>query len=181
MNCRHCGARLAPDDLVCGTCGNVVDTAPPAPTVASQPVPRTSSAKTRRVSAATLLILAFACGFLGLIAAAGVGGVYTGLQDRKADEQARADEFYQEGLANRAAGKLQLAKADFEYVLQINPNYPGAREQITQIVDLLTVKPTPTSAVQVNVTEQVYQAGVDAYNQKNWQKAIEILTQMRSH
>src|SRR5512143_1462841 len=105
MNCRYCGARLAPDDLVCGTCGNVVDTAPLAPTVASQPVPRTSSAKTQRVSAATLLILAFACGFLGLIAAAGMGGVYTGLQDRKTAEQARADEFYQEGLANRTAGK----------------------------------------------------------------------------
>ena len=180
MNCRYCGARLAPDDLVCGTCGNIVNTAPPAPTVASQPVPRNSSAKTRRVSATTLLILAFACGFLGLIAAAGVGGIYTGLQDRKADEQARADEFYQDGLANRAAGKLQLAKADFEYVLKISPNYPGVREQIAQITDLLTVKPTPTSAIHVNLTEQVYQAGVEAYNQKNWQKAIEILTQVRA-
>src|SRR3974377_98546 len=130
MKCRFCGARLAPDDLVCGTCGNIVDAAPSALTVASQPVPRTSSAKTRRVSAATLLILAFACGFLGLIAAAGAGGVYTGLQDRKTDEQARADEYYQQGLANRATGKLQLAQADFEYVLKINPSYPGARDQI---------------------------------------------------
>ncbi len=180
MNCRFCGARLAPDDLVCGTCGNIVDTAPPAPTVASQPVPRTPSAKTRRVSATTLLILAFACGFLGLIAAAGAGGVYTGLQDRQADQQARADEYYKEGLANRTAGKLQLAQADFEYVLKINPHYPGAREQIAQIADLLTVKPTPTSAVQVSVTQQLFQAGLGAYNQQDWPKAITILTQVRT-
>ncbi len=180
MNCRNCGARLAPDDLVCGNCGNIVDTAPPTPTVASQPVQRPSPARARRVSATTLLILACACGILGLVAAAGLGGVYAGLQDRKTDEQAQADKFYQAGLANRTAGKLQLAKADFEYVLQINPNYPGAREQVAQIVDLLTVKPTPTSAVHVNVTQQLYQAGVDAYDQKNWQAAIEILSQVRA-
>ena len=180
MNCRHCGARLAPDDLVCGNCGNIVDTAPPTPTVASKPIPRTSPARARRISVTTLLILACACGVLGLIAAAGLGGVYAGLQDRKTDEQAQADKFYQEGIANRTAGKLQLAKADFEYALKINPNYPGAREQVAQIADLLTVKPTPTSAVQVNVTLQLYQAGVDAYDQENWQTAIEILSQVRA-
>ena len=180
MNCRHCGAHLAPDDLVCGNCGSIVDTTPPAPTVASQPASRTSPAKARRVSAATLLILAFACGFLGLIAAAGLGGVYAGLQDRKAEEQAQADKFYQEGLANRTTGKLQLARADFEYVLKIKPDYPGAREQVAQIADLLAVKPTPTSAVQVNVTQQLYEAGADAYDQKNWKAAIEILSQVRA-
>ncbi len=179
MNCRFCGAHLTPDDLVCGNCGNLVDATPAAPTVASQPVPRPSSTKARRISATTLLILAFACSFMGLIIAAGLGGVYAGLQDRKTDEQAQADKFYQEGLANRTAGKLQLAKADFEYVLQINSNYPGASEQLKQIADLLTVKPTPTSVVQVNVTGQLYQDGVDAYHQKNWQKAIEVLTQVR--
>ena len=67
MNCRHCGARLAPDDLVCGNCGNIVDTAPSAPTVAVKPIPRTPPARTRRISATTVLILVFACGFVGLI------------------------------------------------------------------------------------------------------------------
>src|SRR5512139_2602810 len=104
MNCRHCGARLASDDLVCGSCGNIVDTAPPTPTVASRPIPRTPPPKARRASAATLVILAFACGFLGLIVTAGLGGVYAGLQDRKADEQTQANKFYQEGASNRAAG-----------------------------------------------------------------------------
>jgi Tol biopolymer transport system component len=180
MNCHHCGVHLAPDDLVCGNCGNIVDTTPPTPTVATKPVPPRSSAKKRGISATTVLILAFACGFLGIIAAAGLGGVYAGMQDRTADQQAQADRFYQEGLANRTAGKLQLAKADFEYVLKIDPNYAGAREQIAQIVELLTVKPTPTFAIQVNVTQQLYEAGVDAYERKQWKKAIEILTQVRA-
>ena len=183
MNCRHCGARLTPDDLVCGNCGSIVDTTPPTPTVASPSLPRTTTvpAKQRGLSATTVLILAFACGFLGLIAAASLGGVYAGLQDRTADQQAQAEKFYQEGLANRTAGKLPLAKADFEYVLKLNPGYPGAAEQVQQIVELLTVKPTPTaSAAQVNVTEQLYQAGVEAYDQQQWQRAIEILSQVRA-
>jgi tetratricopeptide (TPR) repeat protein len=182
MNCRHCGARLTPDDLVCGNCGNIVDTPPPTPTVASPSIPRPAApARKRGLSATTVLILAFACGFMGLIAAAGLGGVYAGLQDRTADQQAQADKFYAEGIANRTAGKLPLAKADFEFVLKINPAYPGAAEQLQQIIDLLTVKPTPTpSAVQVNVTEQLYQAGVEAYDQQKWQKAIEIFSQVRA-
>src|SRR5512147_3014118 len=99
MNCRHCGARLTPDDLVCGNCGNIVDTAPQTSTVASPSVSRTTApAQKRGLSATTLLILAFACGFLGLIATAGLGGIYAGLQDRTADQQAQANKFYQEGL-----------------------------------------------------------------------------------
>jgi tetratricopeptide (TPR) repeat protein len=183
MNCRHCGARLTPDDLVCGNCGNIVDSTPPTPTVASPSIPRPApaAAKRRGLSAATLLIFAVACSFVGLIVAAGLGGVYAGLQDRTADQQAQADKFYEEGIANRAAGKLQLAKADFEYVLRINPSYPGAAEQVQQLVDLLTVKPTSTpSAVQVNVTEQLYQTGLEAYQQRKWQRAIEIFTQVRA-
>jgi tetratricopeptide (TPR) repeat protein len=180
MNCRHCGAHLAPDDLVCGTCGTLAEaTLPAVPTVAAKPTPRAST-KTRPLSSATLLIVVFACSFIGLITAAIAGGVVAGLQDRQADEQARIDQFYQEGLANQAAGKLQLAKADLEYVLRLNPTYPGAREQLAQIQDLLTVKPTPTSAVVVNVTQQLYQTGLEAYQKKDWQKAIEIFLQVRS-
>ena len=173
MNCRQCGAQLAPDDLVCGTCGALAEaTLPAASTIAVKSASRAVT-NTRRLSATTLLILIFACGFIGLIAAAIAGGVAAGLQDRKADDQARLDQFYQEGLANRAAGKLPLAKADFEYVLRLNPTYPGAREQLAQVQDLLTVKPTPTtSAIVVNVTQQLYQTGLEAYQKKDWQKAI---------
>ena len=180
MNCRHCGARLAPDDLVCGNCGNIVDTAPPTPTVASQPIPRTSSRQSASHIGDDAAHPGVCLRLSGTHRRGGPGRCLRRLAGSQADEQAQADKFYQEGLANRTAGKLQLAKADFEYVLKINPNYPGAREQMTQIVDLLTVKPTPTSAVQVNVTEQLYQAGVDAYDQKNWQTAIEILSQVRA-
>lgn len=185
MNCRQCGAPLAPDDLVCGTCGTIADTTPASqPTVASHPVavpptrPQPQSAK--HFPLATILILVFACSFIGLIAMAGLGGAWAGMQDRQADEQARVEKYYQEGITNRSAGKLLLAKADFEYVLKLDPNYPGAREQLTQLQDLLTVKPTATFVAEVNVAAQLYQAGVEAYQQQEWLKTIQILTQLRA-
>ncbi len=110
MNCRQCGAHLAPDDLVCGTCGTLAEAAlPAASTVAVKRTPL--PAKTRRLSATTLLILVFACGFIGLIATAIAGGVAVGLQDRKADEQARIDQFYQEGLGQSGGGQTAVGES----------------------------------------------------------------------
>jgi tetratricopeptide (TPR) repeat protein len=203
MNCRQCGAPLAPDDLVCGVCGTIADTLSVAqptlssqPTVAARPVtssrpgaaPRPAAAprstaqpqSAKHFPLATVLIILFACSFVGLIALGALGGVWAGLQDRQADEQARAEKYYQEGIANRAAGKLLLAKADFEYVLKLNPIYPGAREQLTLLQDLLTVRPTPTFVAEVNVAAQLYQAGLDAYEKREWLKAIQILAQLRA-
>ncbi len=179
MNCRSCGARLAPNDLVCGTCGAIVESMPPSITQPSTPLPRSTSTA-RRVSSTTLLIIVFACGLLALITASAVGGVAVGLRDREGDRQAQADKYFQEGVSNLGAGKLQLAKADFEYVLKIAPGYPGASEQLAQVQEQLTVKPTPTFAAIVSVTQQLFDAGQTAYQAKNWKTAIDVLSQMRS-
>ncbi len=121
----------------------------------------------------------FACGLLALITAAAVGGVITGLRDRDENRQAQADKYFQEGIANLAAGKLPLAKADFEYVLKIAPDYPVAREKLAQVQDQLAVKPTPTFAAIVSATQQLYETGQTAYQAKNWKTAIDVLSQVR--
>lgn len=179
MNCRECGARLAPEDLVCGNCGAIVESAPLlVSTQPTQPVRPSSSA--RWLSSTTLLIALFACGLVALITASAVGGIVTGLRDREGDRQAQADKYYQEGSANLTAGKLQLAKADFEYVLKIAPNYPGARDQLAQVQAQMTVKPTPTFAAIVSATQQLFETGQAAYQSKNWQTAIDVLSQVRT-
>jgi tetratricopeptide (TPR) repeat protein len=179
MNCRECGARLSADDLVCGNCGALIDRLPQTAQITPVKPPRPSN-RARRISSTTLLIVLFSCGLLSLIVASAVGGVVVGLQDRDVAEQAKADQFYQEGLANFAAGKLELAKADFTYVLEINPHYPGASEQLAQVEDRLTVKPTPTSSALISAIDQLYQAGLTAYQAKDWSTAIDTLTQVRS-
>ena len=178
MNCLQCGAPLTPNDMVCGNCGAVIDvtrSAPPQPIRAAAPASRRF-----RLSSTALLILIFSCGLIALITAAIVGGVVVGLQDRVINRQAETDKFYQEGLANVTAGKLLLAKADFEYVLQLNPNYPGASVQLAQIQARLTIQPTPTSAALINAIDQLYQTAQTAYQAQKWSEAIDTLTQVRS-
>jgi tetratricopeptide (TPR) repeat protein len=178
MNCRECGAQVTTADWVCGNCGALLDQSQPVspPTLAPTPASRFA----RRISSTTLLIALFACGLCTLIATAAIGGVAAGLRDRETDRQAQADRYYQEGLANFAGGRLELAKADFEYVLRLDPAYPGAPAQIAQITARLTVKPTPTSAALTNALEQLYQTGRSAYQTQNWVTAINALAQVRS-
>jgi tetratricopeptide (TPR) repeat protein len=182
MNCRECNSRVEPNDLVCGNCGAVVFNAPVASLSASAPAPSTRNAPRRRgLSPTTILILLFAFGMIALITTSILLGVSAGLQDRAIDQQAEADKYYHEGLTNFASGQLQLAEADFQYVLKLEPNYPGASEQLSQVQTRLAVQPTPTIAVSsTKVIDQLYQTGHSAYQAKDWAKAIEVLSQVRS-
>lgn len=182
MTCRECGAQVAAADFVCGNCGAILDqsTTAPRPVPLQTPPAPPARRPARRISSTTLLIVLFSCGLISLIVASAVGGVVIGLQDRETDRQAEADRYYQEGLANFAGGKLELAKADFEYVLRLDPAYPGAQEQIAQVIDRLTVKPTPTSAALTSAIDQLYETGLTAYQAKKWATAIDALAQVRS-
>ena len=172
MNCRKCGAPVTSADFVCGNCGALPDHSPPPPALVTRAA--------RRISSTTLLIVLLACGLSTLITVSALGGVVAGLHDRDADRQAQADRYYQEGLDNFASGRLELAKADFEYVLRLDPAYPGAPDQIAQVAERLTVKPTPTSAALTSALEQLYQTGRSAYQVQNWAAAIDALAQVRS-
>ena len=178
MNCRNCGARVEPNELVCGNCGTVVDVSPRIAPIAYNTQPHPAAIKLRRrLSSTAILILLFACGMITLIAASIVGGITTGLQDREIDRQVETDKYYHEGLTNFASGQLELAEADFQYVLKLNPNYPGASEQLLQVRTRLTVQPTPTVAVSsTKVIDQLFQTGQSSYQAKDWAKAIEVLT-----
>src|SRR5450759_4903655 len=168
MNCRTCGARVEPDDLVCGNCRTVVDSAPRLTPKKSMGLPKPIKPR-RRLSPTAILILIFSCGMFTLIAASIAGGVATGLQDRETDRQAKADQYYHEGVTNFATGQLQLAEVDFQYVLKLDPSYPGASEQLSQVQTRLTVVPTPTAAVsQTKVIDQLFQTGQSAYQAKDW-------------
>ncbi|HZY45972.1 MAG TPA: hypothetical protein VFF70_14635 [Anaerolineae bacterium] len=180
MNCRNCGARVEPDDLVCGNCGHVIDSAPQLAPKNSMTLPKPIKPR-RPLSPTGILIIIFSCGMFTLIAASILGGVATGLQDRETDRQAKADQYYHAGVTHFATGQLQLAEVDFLYVLKLDPNYPGASGQLSQVQTRLTVVPTPTAAVsQTKVIDQLFQTGQSAYQTKNWARAIDVLSQVRA-
>jgi Tfp pilus assembly protein PilF len=74
----------------------------------------------------------------------GAAAVYYGLQDRAANEKQVAAEHYQKGLAQMDAGQWELAVAEFELVLKLDPDNSEANSALAQARAQLEVQPTAT-------------------------------------
>ncbi|HNY20439.1 MAG TPA: hypothetical protein PKJ76_10415, partial [Flexilinea sp.] len=81
---------------------------------------------------------------LVLIAAGGVIGYQTGIQARqnsyKEQSIKAAAQQYNLAIADIQNGKYENAKTRLEYVLSVDPNYPGATEKYTEVVVALYPK-----------------------------------------
>lgn len=71
-------------------------------------------------------------------------GYQSGLQSRVAFQNSQiasaAATQFQLGLDDMANGRFQMARGRFEYVISLDPNFPGVKEKLTQV--LLTLAPT---------------------------------------
>jgi tetratricopeptide (TPR) repeat protein len=119
------------------------------------------------------------------------GGYNSGIQLRKEAELAQvsstADEQFQLGLQDLEAGHFDLAKQRFEYVIELNPSYPGATEKLAEVLLYMnatatpTPEPTPTITPTPdtrNVQELFTQAQQDLANSE-WSAAIDTLLALR--
>jgi len=70
------------------------------------------------------MVAVFACLMLAMVAASGVAGYYQGVRDREERTQETAALHFTRGQQQLQAKKYELAMAEFEYVLQIAPEYP---------------------------------------------------------
>ena len=128
-----------------------------------------------------------------LLIAAGstFAGYQSGISDRKSAEatqvSAVADEQYALGMLDMEAKRYNLARQRFEYVIQINPNYPGVTEQLALVLLEInttatpTQKPTPTITATPDmrgVEELFVQAQTDLANQ-DWTNAVHTLLSLR--
>jgi tetratricopeptide (TPR) repeat protein len=119
------------------------------------------------------------------------GGYNSGIQLRKEAEVAQvnttADEQFQLGLQDLQAGHFDLARQRFEYVVELNPSYPGVTEKLAEVLLYInatatpTVAPTPTITPTPdtrNVQELFTQAQQDLANSE-WSTAINTLLALR--
>jgi tetratricopeptide (TPR) repeat protein len=117
-----------------------------------------------------------------MLAASVYAGIQLGLSDRAELQAQEADRFFQQGIDDLAAGRLELAEADFAYVLQLNPDYPNAAQRLQEvrqrIADLLRVEPTPTTSLRDALLD-VLRAARQAYDTRDWENAIARLIQVR--
>jgi tetratricopeptide (TPR) repeat protein len=126
--------------------------------------------------------------FIVALALSSAAGYFSGVNQREqlSQEQRReqAAEQFELGVQDLEEGHYELARQRFEYVLEIDPSYPGLPEQLAQVMLALN-QPTslPTSAATATpnlapVEEMLDQARA-AIQQEDWTLAINTLLELR--
>ncbi|HLF27369.1 MAG TPA: hypothetical protein VJG32_13630 [Anaerolineae bacterium] len=183
MKCQACGAALPPNVRLCPNCGVLQQATHPASRLSiTRPSARPAAGSPRRLALTLAIIAGFACALLLMLTSAGFAGYQAGLSDRAERQAQEADKFFQKGLEDLQAGRLTLAEADFAYVLQIDPEYPDAAQQLQavrrRLADQQRIVPTPTTSLKTAIRD-VYATAQTAYADADWEAAIARLTQVR--
>ncbi|MDX1600000.1 MAG: hypothetical protein R3191_00645 [Anaerolineales bacterium] len=132
---------------------------------------------------------------LVILGAAAGTGYMAGLEEHEAAQATAQATGLQEqfdlGVVDLEEGRLQTAKQRFEYILSVDPDYPGARDLLTlaqQGLNEPTTTPSPT-ATQITVTptptisldtlEGLLEGARGANQREAWDEAIESLLALR--
>jgi tetratricopeptide (TPR) repeat protein len=118
-------------------------------------------------------------------------GYQSGIADRQGEEltqtAASLDEQFVLAMQDLDAGRFEVARQRFDYILKINPSYPGVIDGLTQAELALNATATPTVAPTPTISPTPDTRGVDAlYEQarqaldaSEWTVAIDNLLALR--
>ena len=101
----------------------------------------------------------------------------------------RIDQQYQLGLQDMSEGQYNRARQRFEYVIQLDPNYPGVTEKLADVLLQVnttatpTIVPTPTltPTPDLRSVQDLYTQSQEALNNGDWTKAIDALLTLRKN
>ncbi|HUX77143.1 MAG TPA: hypothetical protein VMY40_10940, partial [Anaerolineae bacterium] len=181
MRCPECKAEIPDTLLLCPQCGAMVEeTRPMRASAEATPLPE-SEAPTRwqRVRPILFWAIGFLCVLALSLGGAAYGGLYKGERDREQKRQALAEQHYRTGLERLDAGEYELAVAEFEYVLELEPDHPFAQQGIAEARARTVDHPTPTSETYEIVVDDLYQKAAAQYDAEQWEEATAVLTQLR--
>lgn len=137
------------------------------------------------IAIAGLLILA------GVAAISGFAGYNQGIALRTGAQATQvvstAKEQFELGVQDYAEGQYFRARQRFEYVIQLDPDYPGVTEKLAEVLLELNTTATPTIAPTPTLTptpdlrdvEQLYSDGQQYLANGEWTQAIDTLLQLR--
>lgn len=98
---------------------------------------------------------------------------------------------YQLGLEEMNAGRLQVARKRFEYVIQLDPNFPGVAEKLTETMMKIaqttaptavipTLEPTLTPTPDMRGEEEIFNNATQLIRAQDWQNTITALDSLRN-
>ncbi|RMF49026.1 MAG: hypothetical protein D6755_02945 [Anaerolineae bacterium] len=126
-----------------------------------------------------------------IAAASAYAGYANGMQQRRAAEATQiASDIqtqFQLGLEDLQAKRYDLARQRFEFVLEQDPNYPGAVDKLTEAMLALNATATPTIVPTPTLTptpdlrgeQQLFEQAQAALQEEDWDTAIETLLALR--
>jgi hypothetical protein len=127
-------------------------------------------------------------------AAGGYWGYQTGIQDRltaQGDQIAiLTTEQFQLGLVDMQSERYEVARQRFEYVIQLDPNFPGAIEKLTECMLALAQEKTPTpvlptATIEPSATpdlrpvEDLFTQAMQYLRSKDWKATISTIEALR--
>lgn len=127
-----------------------------------------------------LVILLALVLFIGVMATAAYAGLYYGERDRQTARQTVVQEHYTAGLEALNEGRFERAVAEFQYVLQLDPQHALAEQGLTEARARLAFKPTPTLEVVISLAEQLLEQAHATFNATDWVATARTLTQLRA-
>ncbi len=106
-----------------------------------------------------------------------------------------ATEQFMLGVQEQNQGHYELAKRHFEYVIQIDPNFPEVKDHLAQVMLAAALARTPTITPEVILPtatiaftptpdtrgeEEIFNNARDLLASKEWVKALEVLDTLRN-
>ena len=136
-----------------------------------------------------LLLIGFTILFI-LGSVGGVYGYFQGIQQRVKRENeeviTQAALHFQYGLQELQSGNYELARVQFEYVIQIYPDFPGAAEKYMETMVKMAESGAPVEqAVEPELVidnsgaEALFNQAVQAVQSQQWPLAIQTLDALR--
>lgn len=104
-----------------------------------------------------------------------------------ADFQLLQEQFFL-GLRDFNEGNLELARQRFEYILERDPNFPGATDRLVDTLRILYATSTPspippsptlTPTHDLRPVEELFALAINYYNLSDWNNVIDTLVSLR--
>lgn len=155
--------------------------------------PRPKAGVDVRKLRAWLIWLLFAGAIITTLAMVGAMAGYQSAWQQHDQQQGIASaeailEQYTLAQEDMLAGRYDLARQRFEYVLQRDPSFPGAADSLAQVINILyatatpsplppTVTPTPTR--DLRPVEELLNQAQSLFGEGNWNGVIDTLVSLR--
>ncbi|HET6846428.1 MAG TPA: tetratricopeptide repeat protein [Anaerolineales bacterium] len=160
-------------------------------TINSSPAPRvgdTQPLKPLKQAPRWRTVLLSILGVLALLAIGVLGGYGSGVAQRRSAQRqvisGQLLEQYQYALVDEQFGRYEAARQRLEFIIQNQPSFPGAQDELTKVMVLSTIPtpsptPPPTPTPDMRGVETLYESARQLIAAGDWANAITTLDQLR--